>query len=258
MKVTIKIVLTLNLILTLSCSTLVTKYYSKEKLTIKGFEEKDSKLPLSNFFIKKDAKGKIFGEFISEYTLPVVFLGEISSDVSGDVIFYIYKIKYTTSWPNGFTEGENDASGAIKFHKEGNVYKAAVVENVEFWDLKKGIVRFFDDYYINEEGLEKVKNRMERLKSIVKYLISVKNEGLPEYFENAYFDTINVKSFWSAVKPKLFDKKRELPKELEELRKTETLLRDWEESYELMFALYNFDYFFKNILPDLDFVEKQK
>jgi len=81
-------------------------------------------------------------------------------------------------------------------------------------------------------------------------------DELPVCFENPYFDTTNTKSFWSLVKPLLFDKNRSLPKELLELRETETMLRDWEESYELLYMLYNMDYFFENILTASTFFEK--
>ena len=257
MRNIIKILLLLNIIVLSSCATLVTKYGGKENFVVVNLEKSNLKFSASYFSIYKDSKGNIYAEFTSEYTHPAILVGEIKKDSSGDMIFYINTIKFATSWPNGFTEGESEASGAIKFHKEKDIFQVKVIEKIEFWDLKKGNIRFFDDYYVYEEGLEKVKNRMTRIKSIVEYLKTLKDQ-LPLVFGNAYFDTKDSYSFWAIVKPILFDKKRILPKELEELRKSETLLRDWEESYELIYMLYNFDYFFESILSNFKFVEKQK
>ncbi|HOV14135.1 MAG TPA: hypothetical protein PK771_07620 [Spirochaetota bacterium] len=255
MKNIIKIILIINIFLITSCATLEKRYAIDGNLFFTGKKDFDSKIPLANLYIWKDKDGKQYGEFYSGYIGPAILVGELKKDLSGDMTLYINKIKYTTSWPNGFTEGVNEASGVIKFVKDKEKFQPKVIERIEFWELKKGTIRYFDDYYVYDEGLEKVKNRMVRIKSIVEYLKTLKDK-LPVYFGNPYFNTKDSKSFWSIVKPLLLDKKNILPKELEELRKSETLLRDWEESYELIYMIYNFDYFFENILGNYKFIEK--
>ncbi|MBP7553283.1 MAG: hypothetical protein KA885_07635 [Spirochaetes bacterium] len=241
-----------------SCATIVTKYDSSEKFQISAWEDKKSDRPVAQFLIKKDLKNNIFGEFTSTFILPAILTGAFVEDESGDVTFYISKIDFTTSWPNGWTFGEYEASGIIKFNKAEKGYISEVLEPVEFWELKNGEIRYFDDYYIKEEGLKKVKDRMDRIEAIVNYLKSVEDVKLPDIFGNVWFSTRYSVEFKPLVKKILFDKERKFPDELEKLRETETLLRDWEESCELIYMKYNFDYFFENILNNYTFFHKIK
>ena len=239
-----------------SCATIVTKYDSSEKFQISAWEDIKSERPIAQFLIKKDMKKNIFGEFTSTFILPAILTGSFKADQSGDITFYISKIAYTTSWPNGWTYGEYEASGVIKFKKSEKGYISEVLEPVEFWELKKGEIRYFDDYYIREEGLKKVKDRMDRIDAVVNYLRGIEDYNLPDFFGNAWFSTRYSVEFKPVVKKMLFDKERKLPEELEKLRETETLLRDWEESCELIYMKYNFDYFFENILNNYKFFVK--
>ncbi len=112
--------------------------------------------------------------------------------------------------------------------------------------------------FIKEEGLKKVKDRMDRIEAIVNYLKSVEDVKLPDIFGNVWFSTRYSVEFKPLVKKILFDKERKFPDELEKLRETETLLRDWEESCELIYMKYNFNYFFENILNNYTFFHKIK
>ena len=95
---------------------------------------------------------------------------------------------------------------------------------------------------------------MDRIKAVVKYLKGSEDIKSPDFYGNAWFNTKHSSGFKMSVKKILFDKNRELPAELEELRKTETLLRDWEESFELIYMMYNFEFFFENIIKEFEWI----
>lgn len=206
-------------------------------------------------FIKKRPMAKLLlkekgdrpqGILSSPFIIPAKFYGDVVRDESDDYTFYIEKLKYITSWPNGWTHGEHEASGTIIFKKYGNQYKAVVKEDVEIWEITRGEIRYFDDFYRGNQGLQKVKDRVTRIRALVSFLKS--QPDFPEHFVRVWTKTNNNSAFNKSVKKLLLNKNTKYPPELIELYKSGTVKRDVEEAIELFFMEYNMNYFFNEIL----------
>lgn len=277
--------------ISIGCTTLKAKYDSE--ITYKIF--RDSKKPESVIKIKIDKKGDKIGELSSQLISPAVIIGEIIEDQTGDITFIINSMKYLSNWANGWTQGESEASGIIIFNKIDSEYKIIIKEDFEIWEVKKGEIRYNDNYYRKESGLKKVSNRMKRISGAIEFL---KNQDLvefPEFFGHVRFNSTYGISLKKTIQPFLFpetigfDKlKREnqlpvnyqipikqkddlaigagfvwrksytdafFPDYLRELRNTGALWRDFEESIHLFYMLYNIDYYFKSVLQNASFIK---
>ncbi len=275
------------------CTTLKAKYDSET--TYKIF--KDSKKSESIFKVKIDKKGNKYGELRSQLISPGVIIGEVIEDQTDDIIFNINSIKYLSNWPNGWTQGESEASGIIVLNKDENGWKVNIKENFEIWEVIKGEIRYNDNYYRRESGLKKVKNRMKRINAAVEFLKNQDFVEYPEFFGHVKFNTAYGKSVKKAIQPFLFPEtigfgklksKNQLPVNyqiplkqkddlaigagfiwrksytdaffpdyLRELRNTGTLWRDFEEAMHLFYMLFNIDYYFKTVLQDASFIKSK-
>ncbi len=274
----------------ISCSTLKEKY--KSERTYKIF--KSSKKAESIFKIKIDKNGKLFGVFASSLISPAKIIGDIVEDDNQNITFYITSVRYLSNWPNGWTEGESKASGVIIFSKDENIWKAFLKEEFEILEVISGSIRYREDYYREESGFEKVKNRMNRIIAVIEFLKNQEYVKLPDFFGHAGLNSTYGESFKKTSQPFLFpetigfdklktknqllvdynipiDQKGDLiivdgliwrksytdkffPDILKEGRNSGALWRDYEEAIHLFFMLYNFDYYFENVINDASFV----
>lgn len=281
----------LLLFVLMGCSTLKEKYESER--TYKVF--KNSTKADSIFKIKIDKNGRIFGVFTSSLISPATIIGDISEDNDQNIIFNITGVKYLSNWPNGWTEGENSASGSILFTKKEDFWKAGIMEDFEILEISKGEVRYHDDYFREEPGLEKVKNRMTRINAVVEFLKNQEHVKLPDFFGHASRDSTYGVSFKKATQSLLFPetigidklkRKNQLlagydiptdemedfsigagfiwrksytdkvfPDYLKEARNSGALWRDYEEAIHLFFMLYNFNYYFMNVINNASFIK---
>lgn len=241
------------LLLISNCKTTIKKIESKDKFINKEDSSLISKKALATFVIKKD-KDKTIAVLTSPFIFWSKVIGSLEQDQNNNYNFYIEKIEYITNWPNGWTEGTNEASGKIILQKQNDIWRAKVEEPFRMQDVIKGEIRYFDDFYIETKGLEKVKNRMDRIKEINLFL---KQNNLPEFFGNVWFKTSYGEPFKKVIKKILFDKKTVYPENLMKLKESGTIKRDVEEATGLFFMDYNIDYFFNKILNDSIFIEKK-
>lgn len=288
----IKIIVFFLVVLIISgCSTLEAKYDSETAYEI----FKDSKKTESILKVKIDKKGNKFGELSSKLISPAVIIGEVIEDQTGDINFIINSIKYLSNWPNGWTQGESEASGIIIFNKEDKGWGVNIKEDFEIWEATKGEIRYYDEYYRKESGLKKVNNRMKRINAVIEFLKKQEFVELPEFFGHVKFNSAYGKSLKNTIRPFLFPetmgidklKRKNLfpvdynipimqkgdlifksgifwrksytdsffPDYLRELRNSGTLWRDYEEAIHLFYMLYNMDYYFKNVLQDASFIK---
>jgi hypothetical protein len=255
-----------------------------------------------NFFsteitIKKDIKGKKWAEITS----PLLYAGIVSADVSSDensnISLYINSFRYIATWNNGWTSGENEASGEITLTKNENNLAVNIKEPFELWDVTKGGVRYYDDYYVYENGERKVKERTERIKACVNLLKEQKYSPMPEYFRNLFLKLNGEESFRKKTQILLFPEtllinkqykekklpevytmpesikgdiylaegfpwrksysKAVFPENMREIRDKGSLWRDYEEAGGLFIVFYNMDYYFNKILPNTIFVKSK-
>ena len=262
--------------------------YLKFKEGIKGNKWFELSSPLYYFY-----KGTMYNYGILN---SGIIKGTITTDQSSDIHLTIQSIKYIATWPNGWTSGENEASGEIILHKDNNAWKANVKEDFAIWDvIRGGISSNLADkqYTVYDEGLRLVKNRMDRIESVVDFLKKQKYIKLPEYFYEPNRDRGNIESFKKQTQFFLFPetlgierlyKQKKLPEKyvlpdkikddisigdgvawrksytkaifpenMVEVRNAGGLWSDYEEANQIFIMLYNLDYYFKNVLPNTEF-----
>lgn len=269
-----------------NCSTLLNRYDSDERYKI----TKSYKGAESFFLIKKDKNGKIFGELSSPLLFKTVLKGEVEFKEKDYIEFNISSIYFFANWPNGWTEGELQASGFILFKNNDNYLKVEILEKIEMLEVISGKIRYFDRYFIDDEGLINVKNRIYRIMELVSFL--KKQNGLPSIFgavasktlygqsmkdillpylfpevlikkPDSYYNTINndggnydKRDRWVIGSDILWNKiytKKILPENLHSIRDSGTMWRDYEEAAGLIMAFYNFDHYLYNILQKSKF-----
>jgi hypothetical protein len=239
-------------------------------------------------------KGEKWMELTSSLIDPAVISGEYSTDESGDLVFDIKKLRFYTSWVNGWTEGEYNAIGKLKFHSGDGGAHCTVIDKFEIGEIEKGTIRFYDDFLMGEKGLDAVRNRFDRIQAVNSYL---KTKGFREFYNHAWLDkkpdrisfksgtlkflfpelAINsaltgkdVSSDLKITNPlkeislketvawnKLYTQKT-FPDNLKEVRNSGTMLRDYEEALKLFYMDYNMDYYFGKVLENEVFKEKIK
>ncbi len=233
------------ILLTLSagCMTTVTKINSRDKLKREGLK---SEKAFTTLTIRKNDAGKLKGIITSPFIHWSKIEGDITESENGDIKLSIDKFYFITNWPNGWTEGEAAATGEVDFIKTSGGYKASVTAGFEILDYTSGGIRYFDDYYLGDEGLKKVRERMERIRALNKF---IKSTGkLPDFFGDLNFKTSYSEPFKKALKRILLAKDAVYPDYLVKLKTSGTVMRDYEEAAGLFFMDYNMDHYIKNIL----------
>jgi len=280
-----------------SCKT-IAQYSSTKKYAVND----SSKAPETTLRIKQIKKGDQFAELNSQLLGWSSLRGHLKKEQNENLTFEINEIRLFGSWPNGWTEAVYEANGKIIFTKKENSYISKVVDDLEIFEIKYGGIRYIDNFYINNDGANKVKDRIERSKQLVnflkerkfdkfygspsrqtKYGKSFKNATqiylfpeskgfnglekknlLPEiYYKNsvslqdATGDKTVKKSKYQFAQGYLWNKDytaRVFPANLHELRNTGSLWRDYEEAIQIIFTLYNLDYYYKELLNNSEFV----
>lgn len=199
---------------------------------------------------------------------------------------YITKARFFSNWAQGWTEGFYEASGKYKIKEINGGTYLVEEDRLEFWDIISGEIRFKSKYYRNDDGLQKVRNRIARHKEYVNVLKNWND------FNNNYIGGIkkigNLSGFTlkEHIYPYLFpeivgfeklDSKNMLPEEfyyngyeeikvegdniywrhdytisvfpehIWELRDSGTIYRDFQESPYIFISLYNLEKFLDEI-----------
>ncbi|MBN2546900.1 MAG: hypothetical protein JXB50_13955 [Spirochaetes bacterium] len=298
MKKTIILCLFIITIAVFGCKT-IAKYSSTKK-----YAASDSlNAPESTLSIKETTKGEKYAELTSPFLGWSSLRGQLKNGQNGDLLFDINEIRLFGSWPNGWTEGFCEAYGKIVFKKKDNTYFSKVIDNLEIFEIKSGGIRYIDNFYIDNDGAKKVKERIERSQKLIDFL---KTKNFDKFYGNPLKDTKYGISFKKATHVYLFpetkgfgglerkkllpdiyykntttntdltdDKtkrtskyqfaqgylwnkdytSRVFPEDLQALRNTGSLWRDYEEAIQIIFTLYNIDYYFKGPLNNSEFIK---
>lgn len=252
-KAILLVVIFLMVSLMFGCITVANKIETDENYIINERSTFDSKKAISTFVIKNNNKGKIWGELTSPFIHWSKIIGDVTEDKEGNINFDIISIQYLTNWPNGWTSGETEATGSISFDVSADGWQAKINEPFETWEVINGEIRYFDDYYRDEEGLKKVKNRIVRINAVNHF---IKESELPEFFGHIWFKTPYGEPFKRTIRKFLFNRNTQYPDYLIKLKKSGTIRRDFEEAFGLFFMDYNIEYYFNNILDKSYFKER--
>ena len=242
--------------------------------------------PLASFTVRENRKGEVWGEFTSPYVPAAVVKGDVVQIPEG-IRFYITGVKLFSSWPNGWTEGLLEGSGAIILSREKTGWAFHVEDELSLWDVVSGEIRYYDTYYRGDEGLRKVKNRVDRMIQVSRFLREERE--FPPFYGAIMKETSHGRGFTPDVVSFLFPetekrfKRKErkqifteenrlyesasrekvlgadmywrveysekiLPEHLVPLRNSGTLWRDYEEAAPVFYSLYNLEYLFNNLL----------
>lgn len=230
--------------------------------TTKNFQKSKKQLFLSNkkqttILFKQNKKGESWFELTSPFISGAAIRGEIKSDGSSDYTLYIEAFHFLVNWPNGWTEGEYEASGQINLilDRSDDLWHANIVDKFEIWDIKKGAIRYFDDYYQDQKGMDKVKNRMVRIQAVVSFLKQQK--AFPKLFGHLWKKSSYGKSLKKIVGKFIRNKSTVYPEELIPLKESGTLTRDFEEAAGLFLIDYNMEYYLNEILNGATFKIKK-
>lgn len=215
---------------------------------------------LDNYFTLKS-------DLLPGFELSGIILKENEKD-----ILYITKVRIFSNWERGWTEGFYEASGKYLIEKSTGGDKLIEVDPFELWDIVSGEIRYYDTYYRGDDGLRKVRNRLDRLRELSKALIEDMN--YPKYFtdleKNLYpilfpevynFNKLKregrlSKDFYNSnlevevirgngINWRSDYTKAVFPKEFWELRDTGSIYRDALEAPDIFKSLYNLNYYFK-------------
>ena len=247
----ILIMFIMAVIMSTGCKSTVKRLESTNQYMIKKERVLQSK--------RSETRVKIYeqnGKLSFKWVSPLVYWAALQGDVKETGKGYqlnINQLNILTNWPNGWTYGVYDASGTIELDSTGDCWTAGTMEDIEVWELIKGEMKYFDDYYLNENGLDKVKNRMYRIRAYNKYLRTKTDQ---EYFGHRGRESQYGTSYKAVFKSVFLNRNVPVPEEFLELKKSGTIYRDFEEALGLMYMDYNMDYYFKNKINGVEFSEK--
>lgn len=291
-------ILLLSTLLLCSCATLTKSYRSEEKYKLKESSKLERDMSIVKF--KTDRDGESRFELRSPLINQVVIYGsyEEQSDNTADrVVLYVERVRLFANWPNGWTEAHYEASGRLVLTAEGEKWRCALEEPLELWEILSGELRHYDTFYRGEEGMSRVKNRVDRLRETAKLL---NDRGFPAYYGHLWRESGYSSGFKKEVGrylfPELYRFKqlekadrlpaayyesselpegslyslganriwrrdytlRVFPENFHQLRDSGALYRDFEEASQLLFSLYNLDYYSGRIVNGELFTEETK
>ncbi len=129
--------------------------------------------------VKENAEGIRWGELETDLLPSATVIGDIKESEEG-LLFYITRVRFFTNWPNGWTEGLYEASGTYLFTGPTGSEKIIVKDEFSLWDILEGEIRYFDTYHRRDAGRRKVKNRIDRMAEISRYMQEEKD--FPPFF----------------------------------------------------------------------------
>jgi len=292
-----------------SCAGYSEKFVSEERLVFKegksgkealidiGLTQTPTSISQNNntahsAHLNRKATVEITSPLLPSLTISGVTDGFTDNRIKIEVL----QLSFLSNWPNGWTEGVYEASGIITLNQKNGTWISSVEDPFTIWDIKKGEIRYYDTYYLKDDGLKKVRNRFDRIKEVTRYLKAERQ--FPAFIGNKTKKTIYGKSMNNIVTPFLFPETvnfqklqdtKTLPKEfsektsagsnpsytrgaeitwrtdytdavfpenLKQLRNSGTLWRDYEETPGLFLSLYNLEHITNTILPNAEFIKK--
>ncbi|MBN1648548.1 MAG: hypothetical protein JW874_11005 [Spirochaetales bacterium] len=286
MKIILRICIIILLFCGLSCTSASGRFRSAQKEFVKSGKEKYT----AELNMYTSGNGR--AEMVSPFLPGMKISGEIKQNESG-FSFYITGARFFSNWPNGWTDAEYQASGKLDFSENDGIWDCIVADRFELWNITCGQIRYHDDYYRDDDGLIRVKNRIDRIRETVRI---VKAIGARRFYGSYNKKTDNQQSFRTDMARVLFPEKegfeklekRNLlpslfyenkgkfpvkrvlgtdyfwrndytlavfPENIQKLRDSGTLWKDFDEAPQIFFSLYNLDYFFTALIDHNPFIK---
>ena len=167
---------------------------------------------------------------------------------------YVTGVRLFANWANGWTEAFFEASGTLTVEPAGAGEHARlsvhVDEPVELWTLYDGGIRYYDTYLLGEDGLIRVRGRVNRLREVAEWM---RERGGPTAYgsdsrEGAYGPAM-VDTVQHAVETAI--DVGTAPEWLIPLYESQSLDRDLREASGVLVTLYNLEHFNGRLLDSL-------
>lgn len=147
-----------------------------------------------------------------------------------------------SNWANGWTEGYTEASGVLVLRRTAaGLWKVETEDPIELWTVQFGEIRYYDTYLRGDEGLSKVKARIDRITALAELIAEVFPDNSDE-----------------PATPRLLEDLRAIidpPIWLPELLDSGTIERDLREAGTLLTAFYNLELLQDSILNEVLLME---
>lgn len=229
----------------------------------KGFKSTETEYAeMSNIEVKVNGKKYIQDSILKLY-------GEKKDD-----ILTVNEIYWFNNWQNGWTEARFAANGKLKIKKtKSKYYEVLEAITIEFPIAAK--LRIKDSVLIGDQALKTLQNRLDRITSAIDLLTE---ENAISGFNHEFIEFPDFeKTIGSILFPEKYGYKRDFikysnhngskkdkekfllrdgtywninftkdvfPEYMWDVRNAGTLYRDWEETMDLFFYLYNWKFFF--------------
>lgn len=214
------------------------------------------------------------GELTSPLIPGITFGGVLSGD-EDELSLYVTDVHLFGNWANGWTEGFYEASGVVTFTREEAAegetasWRVRVDDPFELWSLKRGTIRYYDSYLVEEEGAGAVRVRVDRLEAYAEWFGDAEQGAGALFYgdarRNGAYGGALVPEFEAALMAVLLDGSpaaesepaappsaastpAPLPESLVRLLESGTIARDLREAPSLFLAIYNLDYFESRVL----------
>jgi hypothetical protein len=202
--------LVLLLVSVVTLSSIVSCTTTEETFTGTLPREGDSRSAVITVLHSRD--GELIAEITSPYIPAITISGELHVD-TGERSLLVTGCRMFAQWPNGWTEAEYEASGKFRFVHTSGGWTAIVEDEFELWNITAGEIRYYDTYYRGEDGIRKVRNRVERIREVCRVLQD--EMGLPSFFGRLGLRSVFGEAFTTGVIRLLFPERDKFEKLLE-------------------------------------------
>lgn len=199
----------------------------------------------------------------------LTMIGDLIRTDDGSAEIYLTSVRLFSNWANGWTEGRYEASGRLSLEPvtpeaAAGPYTLGLEDPPELWGIVEGEIRYYDTYYRGDDGIAKVRARVDRLQALADFLRA--RPDSPTFYPGLRRGGPEQPAFREETRPLLFPEltRRELPEgpveigsdiswsvsyteenfpeRLHPLRNSGTMFRDYEEALELFYSFYNLAY----------------
>jgi hypothetical protein len=262
-----RIVVVAATLLTVSCTTTAHRYVAQEQFDHRGRrrhaeaaltlveEPRSGRADRADRADRTDRSGR--QAVVTSPWLPgAEITGIVEERPDGGLTVYITRARLFANWANGWTEAVYEASGILSVEPRGSVFALRLAEPVELWTLERGGIRYYDTYLLGDDGLSRVRARVDRLTEIARWM---RDRGGPDAYGSDERAGRYGPAMADVVRRGVRDETAAgtAPEWLVALDASRSLERDLREASRLLVALYNLEHFNGELPGTLTLIREQ-
>jgi hypothetical protein len=252
-----RIVVVAAALLAVSCATGADRYVADEQFDHRGRRRHVEPALTLEVVVPADRaeRSELRGVVTSPWLPGTEISGIIEVRPDGGRAIYVTRVRLLANWANGWTEAVYEASGLLSLAPVRSGYTLRVDEPVELWTLEEGSIRYYDTYLLGDDGLSRVRARVDRLTEVARWM---RERGGPD----AYGSDDRAGRYGPAMADEV---RRAVGDEIEAgtapewlvpLDASRSLERDLREASRLLVTLYNLGHFNGELAGSLTLREK--